>query len=142
MPDLLPMTDTDALRAFPIRLRYRIRIGERKGRREEGRERERFEVFLGLGVGTRDRTRGQSHGLGAINMSGKPMGALDAFWRRRWRGWDEASLLLASGLLNARLGFLQVILNSESLIWKIEEYIYVCVCVIYSKRNSLILRNV
>lgn len=39
MPDLLPMTDTDALRAFPIRLRYRIRIGERKGRREE-RERE------------------------------------------------------------------------------------------------------
>lgn len=130
MPDLLPMTDTDALRAFPIRLRYRIRIGERKGRREE---RERFEVFLGLGVGTRDRTRGQSHGLGAINMSGKPMGALDAFWRRRWRGWDEASLLLASGLLSARLGFLQVILNSESLIWKIEEYIYMYVCDIYQR---------
>lgn len=130
MPDLLPMTDTDALRAFPIRLRYRIRIGERKGRREE---RERFEVFLGLGVGTRDRTRGQSHGLGAINMSGKPMGALDAFWRKRWRGWDEASLLLASGLLSARLGFLQVILNSESLIWKIEEYIYMYVCDIYQR---------
>lgn len=59
-------------------------------------------MFLGLGVGTRGRTRGQSHGLGAINMSGKPIGALDAFSR----GSREARrVVVASGLLQTR-GFL------------------------------------
>lgn len=41
--------------------------------------------FLGLGVGTRDRTRGQSLGPGAINMSGKLIETLDAFRVLRYR---------------------------------------------------------
>lgn len=82
-------------------------------------------MFLGLGVGTRGRTRGQSHGLGAINMSGKPIGALDAFSR----GSREARrVVVASGMLQrfARFSSGQVIVirAGGGSIWKIgPEYI-------------------